>query len=65
MESKLESILIPCKQRYDQKIEMLKKGGINNVDIVSDFDFTLTYGYSSFGALLHSSLLRPEFKTKL
>lgn len=57
-----------------KKLEEIKKDGVKNLVIISDFDFTLTHRFnydksppeqylSSFGTLERSDLMSSEFKT--
>jgi len=41
----MDNILIPNPEKLQEKIEKFKKGGLDSLHVVADFDKTLTYAY--------------------
>jgi len=68
--NKDEGIIIPDKEAFATKLKALMDGGIDNVQLITDFDQTLTRQNcngeatsNSFTVLVNSEFVNDEFKT--
>uniref|UniRef100_A0A6B2LC94 5'-nucleotidase n=1 Tax=Arcella intermedia TaxID=1963864 RepID=A0A6B2LC94_9EUKA len=67
-----EKVIIVNPEEFQRKKKIIVDGGVNNLQIVTDFDRTLTSavvngkpGASSYGVIEHSGLLSEEYHIKI
>jgi len=66
---KADDIVVPDKNTLQQKLERIKQGGYSNLQVIADFDRTITHakvngkmGASCHGVIESLSSLTPEYK---